>query len=402
MTKLLIVSALFPPEPVVSAKLSYDIASFFAEQKQEVSVLSPKPTRPLGFRFGNEIEQKFNFQHIRIDSYTCPKSSIIGRFRESYSFGKKCYNYIVESSGIQAVYANTWPLAAQYYTVKAAVKKNIPIIIHVQDIYPESLTNKISVLGTVLHSLLLPIDKYILQNATHVITISENMKQYLAKTRNIKREKITVVQNWQDDSEFVSFSSTPLADSDTSLFTFMYLGNIGPVAGVDVLIDAFANARLTNSRLIIAGSGSMKEHLIQKAQQLKDCKIEFWDVPEGKVAETQALADILLLPVKAGAASSSIPSKLPAYMLSKKTILASVDAASDTAACIRQAGCGYVVEPENKEQLASYMSKVKNVSKETLQQMGEKGFTYANQHFTKAANLNKIAVTIENTITAKA
>lgn len=400
MTKLLIVSALFPPEPVVSAKLSYDIASFFAEKKQAVTVLSPKPTRPLGFKFVNETAQKSSFEHIRIDSYTCPQSSIIGRFRESYSFGKKCYNYILESNGVQAIYANTWPLSAQYYTVKAALKKNIPVIVHVQDIYPESLTNKIPFVGTLLNFMLLPIDRYILQNATHIIAISENMKRYLVKTRNIKSEKIAVVQNWQDDKEFLS--SPTAQSSDNSLFTFMYLGNIGPVAGVDILIDAFADSRLNDSRLIIAGSGSMKQQLIQKAQQLENCKIEFWDVAEGKVAETQALADVLLLPVKIGAASSSIPSKLPAYMLSKKTIIASVDTASDTANCIKQSECGYVVEPENKGQLAACMIKVKTLEKEKLKQMGEKGFVYANQHFTKAANLAKIAATIENVTTVKA
>lgn len=400
MTKLLIVSALFPPEPVVSAKLSYDIASFFAEKKQAVTVLSPKPTRPFGFKFVNETEQKSCFEHIRIDSYTCPQSSIIGRFRESYSFGKKCYNYILESNGAQAIYANTWPLSAQYYTVKAALKKNIPVIVHVQDIYPESLTNKIPFVGTLLNFMLLPIDRYILQNATHIIAISENMKRYLVKTRNIKSEKITVVQNWQDDKEFLS--SPTAQSSDNSLFTFMYLGNIGPVAGVDILIDAFADSRLNDSRLIIAGSGSMKQQLIQKAQQLENCKIEFWDVAEGKVAETQALADVLLLPVKIGAASSSIPSKLPAYMLSKKTIIASVDTASDTANCIKQSECGYVVEPENKGQLAACMIKVKTLEKEKLKQMGEKGFVYANQHFTKAANLAKIAAIIENVTTVKA
>ena len=50
MKKLLIISAVFPPEPVVSASLSYDIASSLSGTYKTV-VLSPIPTRPLGFKF---------------------------------------------------------------------------------------------------------------------------------------------------------------------------------------------------------------------------------------------------------------------------------------------------------------------------------------------------------------
>ena len=36
----------------------------------------------------------------------------------------------------------------------------------------------------------------------------------------------------------------------------MYLGNNGPVAGVEFLIESFFKANIFNSKLIIAGSGS--------------------------------------------------------------------------------------------------------------------------------------------------
>lgn len=39
------------------------------------------------------------------------------------------------------------------------------------------------------------------------------------------------------------------------IFTFMYLGNIGPVAGV-TLIRSFAEAALPDAQLVIAGDGT--------------------------------------------------------------------------------------------------------------------------------------------------
>ena len=120
----------------------------------------------------------------------------------------------------------------------------------------------------------------------------------------------------------------------------MYLGNIGPLAGIEVLFDAFAKADLKNARLVIAGSGPTKADLQQKSKRYS-CNIEFWEVPAGKVPETQAQADVMLLPVKKGFANSSVPSKLIAYMFSAKPIIASVDAESDTAECITTSGAGW-------------------------------------------------------------
>ncbi|MGB3946502.1 MAG: glycosyltransferase family 4 protein [Bacteroidia bacterium] len=397
MKKLLIISAVFPPEPVVSANLSFDIASALTD-KYKVTVLSPPPTRPLGFKF-KASTPKNNFEHVQLNSYTCPQSSVIGRFRESYSFGIECYQYILNNPEIACIYANTWPLMAQLYCIKAAKKRNIPVIIHVQDIYPESLTNKIPVVGKLIYQLLLPIDKYVLKNATSIFVISDKMKNYIATTRNIVSDKITVVHNWQNDKEFIDYQQQAQAtENNKAPFTFMYLGNIGPVAGVDVLIDAFAKAAIPNTRLVIAGSGSMKEMLEQKAKKITNSVIEFWDVPQGKVAETQAKADVLCLSVKKGAALSSIPSKLPAYMFSKKTILASVDEESDTANCIKDAKCGYVVNPENIDDLAQCMQTVVKLKKEELTTLGESGFNFANKHMSKINNLTKVTTAIESLI----
>lgn len=396
--KILLISAVFPPEPIVSASLSKDIASELGK-KSLVTVICPNPTRPHGFIFEKGIDYK-NYKVVRLNSYTCSESKIIGRLRESYSFGKYCYKYIADNNDkIDVIYANTWPLFAQYFAIKAAKKYNIPITIHVQDVYPESLSNKLIVINPLLNFFLLPIDKYVLENATKVIAISNKMKNYLVKSRKIRSNKIEVVQNWQDEEAFINFEiSNNINGSEDKIFTFMYLGNIGPVAGVDLLIDAFIKADLKNSRLVIAGSGSKKKSLEDKVHLLGLNTIEFWPVPEGKVPEIQAQADIMLLSIKIGAASSSIPSKLPAYMFSKKPIIASVDLDSDTARAIKEADCGWVLLPEEISSLSEMMQKVASFSKDELLKMGENGFSYAIENLSKKNNLAKAVKCITDTI----
>lgn len=387
---ILIVSAVFPPEPVVSSKLSEDLALELSKEHM-VTVICPKPTRPHGFIFENVIEEK-DYKVIRLNSYTCSESKIMGRLRESYSFGKHCSQYIVENRDkIDVIYVNTWPLFAQYYAVKAAKKYHIPITIHVQDLYPESMSNKLPLINPVLKFFLLPIDKYVLRNATNIIAISNKMKNYLASTRKINLDKIEVVQNWQDEEAFINYNlSVAQNQSSKNTLTFMYLGNIGPVAGIDFLIDAFVKADLKNSRLVIAGSGTKKKSLEDKVHLLGLNTIEFWPVPEGKVPEIQAQADIMLLPIKKGAASSSIPSKLPAYMFSKRPIIASVDLDSDSARAINEAKAGWVIEPENIDMLIDTMRDAYLTDKSELELKGQDGFNFAIKNLSKKNNLKQL------------
>lgn len=392
MKRVLIISAVYPPEPVVSARLSSDLYHSLKGKGYKVSVLHPKPSRPNGFDFGGCINRSVD--EIVADSYTCPHSSLFGRIRESYSFGKACKQYIRENHNeLSCVYANTWPMFSQRAVVKASQKYSVPVAIHVQDVYPESLTNKIpTFVGKLLKGLLLPMDKYILRNCNKVIVISDKMKDYLVKTRRIEEGKISVVINWQDETDFLEYQTNNTPEKHEK-FTFMYMGNIGPVAGVDLLIDAFEHSNLEGARLVIAGSGSMKDSLKEKAKNNQS--IEFWDVPNGKVPEIQSKADVMLLPIKRGAASSSIPSKLPAYMFSAKPVIGCMDVDSYTAEAIMSSKGGYVIEPENLQMLSEMMEKMIAKDYSELEKMGKEGQQYALNHFAKTANLAMLVKEVE-------
>lgn len=398
MRKIVIFSAAFPPEPIVSAKISYDLAEELS-RNNTVTVVCPNPSRPLGFEFVRKFKN-LPFVIEVIDSYTCPKSWLLGRIWESISFGLKCKEFIKSNYiEIDVIYMNAWPIFAQYLILSAAKKYQIKVIAHVQDIYPESYTNKLpSPFKQFFYELLLPIDKFILKNAFHILAISEKMKDYLMRTRIVQSNKISVVTNWHDENEFLNFQKKSKKITNTGNLTFMYLGNIGPVAGVEFLVESFAESKLSNAKLVVAGAGSMKEYCKNLSLKYTESIIEFIDVPDGKVPEIQNQADVMLLPVKKGAAMSSIPSKLPAYMFSKKPIIACVDADSDTADSIQKSGGGWVIEPENKYQLIALFKAINEDEQESRVAKGVNGFNFAMENFSKRTNLQKIVSIIETSI----
>ncbi|GEN76162.1 glycosyltransferase family 4 protein [Chryseobacterium hagamense] len=397
MKNILIISAVFPPEPVVSASLSYDIANNLADYNN-VTVISPFPTRPKDFNFSESNTSNEKFKHIVANSFTCPDSDIIGRMKESYSFGQFCAGYVTNNyKKIDVIYQNSWPIFSQYLIYKAAKKYKLPLLTHVMDIYPESLVEKLPFAKSFLVKMLMPIDRKVLSYSDKIICISENMKIHLAKTRQIIKDKLVIINNWQDEEQFINFRNQVSDVVRTKLpFTFMYLGNNGPVAGVEFLIQSFVKAGIENSKLIIAGSGSRTDACKELVKQLNAQNIDFIPVPSGKVPEIQYLADIMLLPVKKNAAYSSIPSKLPAYMLSEKPIIGSLDLDSDTANAILEADAGWVVEPENSEQLINVMQKVSQYDINILKSKGRNALNYSLKHFSKKENLKKITQLIVN------
>ena len=397
---VLLVCGVFYPEPVVSARIQMDLAIKLAEN-HKVTVLRPHPTRPKGFVMPDYDYSHLPFEIKEIDSYTCPASTITGRFRESVSHGLTCAKYIRQHHDeIDFIYDDSWHLFGVYLVAKAANRYRIPYITPVQDIYPESLVSKMpesSWLKRLVIQLLLPIDRYSLSHAARIQTNSEKMADYLSETRKIRRDRFVVVRNWQDNQEFMDYAKHTDGRTADAPFTFMYMGNVGMLAGIEVLFDAFSLADLKDARLVIAGSGPAKEFLQKEAGSYSQ-RIEFWEVPSGKVPEVQSQADVMLLPVKKGSARFSVPSKLVAYMFSAKPIIASVDEDSDTALCVEESGAGWRVAPENATTLSMAFQQAFHSHREVLHKMGTSGLGYASRVFSKERNLAILVKAIEEVL----
>ena len=385
MDNLLLVTCVYPPEPVVSARLSYDIYHTIDEEGIEVKVLHPKPTRPNGYHFDNS--KGYGLDEIVTDSFTCPESSLFGRFIESYSFGKTTGLYIKQHhKEIDVIYANTWPLFGQYYLARVANKYGIPYYMHIQDIYPESYSYKLpKIIGGVLRRILLPIDKYVLKNAEGVIVISPSMIPFLSESRGVDASKFTLVRNWQDDSTYIEAYKPIEKKADNC--HIMYLGSINPTANVALIIKACEKIEPSQYSLSIIGNGPEKDNCIALAERLK-VKALFYTVGPEQVAEMQGRADVLVLCLKKGVGKTATPSKLTAYMLSGRPIIASVDLDSDCANIIKEAGCGLVVEPDNEMALSKAIQELSKKSVEELNTFGKAAFDYAIAHLSKECNLS--------------
>lgn len=391
MKNILIISSVFKPEPVVSARISEEIALALAQQNNVV-VLTPPPSRPKGFDFSGRELYDNRYKRVITDSYVFPESKFIGRMRESFSFGLETYRYIRRNKDkIDVIYANTKPLFGIYFTLYASARYGIPVILHIQDIYPESMLSRIGKGKKIIETLFVHLDKILYRKAFRILTISDKMREYISETRNILSDKVEVVRNWQDESNFLEVEHI-----ENKCFTFMFVGSISAAAGVDFLIRSFIKGSFEDCRLIIVGDGSQKDYCKKIVCDAGVTNILFESVLPNDVPSVQERADVLLLPLKKGIGKTASPSKLPAYMLSGKPIIACVDSGCDTDSVITSALCGIVSEAENEIALIAAMNTMLSLKKQELVQMGQNGRKFALANMSKAANLNKIVKIINS------
>jgi glycosyltransferase involved in cell wall biosynthesis len=146
------------------------------------------------------------------------------------------------------------------------------------------------------------------------------------------------------------------------------------------------------------GNGNEKDKCIRIANELKNQRIQFLEVIPSDVPSIQSRADVLLLPLKKGISLTATPSKLTAYLFSAKPVIACVENESDVANILKEANCGFVVDPENAENLKIAMKRLYEMEEADLKEMGEKGKDYALSKLSKKTNLNKVVTIIEGAL----
>jgi glycosyltransferase involved in cell wall biosynthesis len=280
--------------------------------------------------------------------------------------------------------------------------KNLPLVINIQDIYPDAAIElgKLPSSGPI-PGLLKGLDSIIARKAAVLVTLSENFAQFYSTTRKVPADKVKVVYNWMDEEEIKpshrmgKFRKAQGISEDS--FVVMYSGNIGLNAGVEFIIEAAAKLQyLRNVIFVIAGDGSCRSKCEALAERYGLSNVRFfYPLPKEEVSDVQAAADLMLLPTRKSGALTSVPSKLVAYMLSGRPVLAAVADNSDTTRIIQQAECGVCVQPEDPDSLAELIRELIETPEE-LSLMGTKARSYAEQNFSRRTCVPKLISILES------
>ncbi len=402
--KVLIVSAVFPPEPVVSARTSFEVANGLVSEGHQVTVLAPFPSRPdgvlfAGFRRSLYRKENIGFCLIRCFSVISEKSTMASRMIENISFAITSSLGVLFQPRADVLYVNSWAIFGMGLVSLAAWLRGIPAVISIQDVYPESLAQQKRIsTHSAIYRILRWLDGKAVRSAKAIIVLSDRFRETYAKDRGVAADRIHVVENWgENDSRELDVRGAYAVRRryripDQAMLA-VYGGNIGAAAGVETVIHAFEFLwNEDNLYLLIAGTGSRLAacQALVKEKGLQNRVFFYTPWPKEHTGVVLGAADFLLLPTQGNQSLVSVPSKLISYMLSGHPVLAMVHEDSDTAVLIRKAQAGWIIPPDDPVQTAAALKAIASSAPEELRACGVRALDYALSNLSREENLSRI------------
>jgi len=322
---------------------------------------------------------------------------------ENLSFGLTSGWHALTIPKPDVIYANTWPIVAVGILCFIARLRRVPLVMSMQDVYPESLIAQGRIKeDSALACLFRWADAMIARGSRQLIVISDRIEGIYRDRRSVAAERIILIPNWIDISQIEANTSCQQYRRSLGItahsFLIVYGGNIGMAAGLEKVIEALGLLRdKTKFRLLIAGSGSQLHACRRHAERIAVESVTFhspWSVD--KNPEVLRIADLLILPTRGRQSLTALPSKLLSYMLAGRPVLASAVPESDLAEIVADANCGWVVQPDRPDLLAKQVEAIMRMDPSERQQKGENGRKYVLAHFSKDVCLPKVIQILED------
>ncbi len=396
--KMLILGLNYSPEIIGTGLYTGKLAQYLAGQKHEVRTVTSPPYYPefrirecySGWRYTRESWQ--GVEVIRCPLWVPRRISNLNRIPHLLSFAKSSLPIIL----MQALWkpdlvlcivptmfcAPTALLLARLSGAKSWL--------HVQDYELDAaLSLDMLTRGNLLVRLAQLFERYVMIRFDRVSTISNSMRMIAIK-KGVRQERTITLPNWVDTNQIRPLSGrNPLREElnlPQEARVVLYHGNMGRKQGLEILIAAAAQLRgELDVIFLLCGEGSFRAELERKAKGLNNVRI-IGLVPEEKLNQLVNLADIHVLPQRAGATDSVMPSKLATMLASGKPVIACTAPDSQLWKLVDQVGI--TVPPECPQELASAILRLMNdpIEQGRLSRLGRE---YACQYLEKEKILSE-------------
>lgn len=330
--------------------------------------------------------------------YPSHDASAVRRSLNYLSFGMTSVLFGLDSiRRSDVVYVYHPPISASWVARALRRWRGTPFVLHVQDLWPDSVVeSSLGVsryLGKLLQRLLALQCSATYAAASHIIVISPGMKSALVQ-RGVPASKVTVILNWAPTpavGDVAEADSTRVRLGWEGKRVILYSGNIGRVQGLDRVLRAFAQVpEPSRPQLVFLGEGLAKASLERLSKSLGLRGVSFLDhVSPAEAAKIGAAADVHLVSlVDRPLFTMTIPSKMQAAMSLAKPVLMIVP--GDAAKIVVDANAG-LVAGARVDEISSALAAIAAMPSGDLAALGENGYRY----FEHSMSLESAANAIE-------
>jgi colanic acid biosynthesis glycosyl transferase WcaI len=416
MADILILTLVFPPDSVSTARIMGDLARDLRSKGHSINVLSTSPhynrdaeaedKQPLRNYWG-PVLKKSDYYGIPVYHTIMPKKGSSVFFRLLAWVGFHMLSTFVGIMIIpkpDVIIAPSPPLTIGISAWIIGRICGASFIYNVQKIYPDIAIRLGALRNRRIIRFLFGLERFVYEKAAKVTVIAPRMRQNILE-KGVPEGKLVVIPNFVDIDDL-----SPLPKDNYfsrmhavhNKFTISYAGNLGVPQGLDTFIEAADLLRQESRiRFMMMGDGMQREALRRRIKKLglKD----FIFLPHQSyslVPQIYAASDANLVPQATETGFDAVPSKVYRIMACSRPVIALTDPSSDLARLVNDAGCGVVVPPGSAPKLAETIL-LAYQNREKWLRLGEAGRLYVVQKYARKAVTDRYEKLVRDVISCR-
>ncbi|HBE44902.1 MAG TPA: glycosyltransferase WbuB [Deltaproteobacteria bacterium] len=276
---------------------------------------------------------------------------------------------------------------------------NIPFIMEVRDLWPQTLIDMGVSRWNPFVILLGILEKFLYKRAKKIISLLPKAYEYITSL-GIPLEKIVWIPNGVDLKKFENIEGN---FGKRTKFKVLYAGAHGIANGLDTLLNS---ARILKEKgysgisIELVGDGPEKQRLMKRTLEEGLDNVSFRDpVKKDKIPKVLSEADVLFFNLlakdtfKYGISSN----KLFDYLSSGRPVIFASNASNNP---VEEAKAGITVPPENPEAIAEAIINLYKMNEEERFKMGNNGKKYVEKYHSIPVLVDKLETVIQEALTA--
>lgn len=333
MSRVLLVTTNYWPEPTGIAVYTTDLAEMLQKAGFEVSVLTSLPHYPwwkIPSEFAHLTEgvaKQESVEVIRAKHLIPPKMNALVRirFESSLWWNLRRVSKRLVGNDFDAVIACIPTVAAGVVGKSIARKLGVPFGLIVQDLSGAGAKQSGLKGGALISKIALAVEGSVLKAADAMVVVSPAMRDVVLGfgVASTKISQITnyAARNIESVNRDLARANFGWAGDD---FVVIHTGNMGAKQGLENVVEAAkvlgADAKV---KIYLVGHGNQEENLKMLCEGIENISV-MAAVADEQYSALLAAADLLLVNERSTQMEMSLPSKLTSYLYSERPVIAAV------------------------------------------------------------------------------
>lgn len=286
---------------------------------------------------------------------------------------------------IDGVLAMSPPLTLGLTGRIIATLRRARLVFNIQDVFPDAAVQTGAISNRTIIAVARWVERVSYERSDAVVLLSDDLLHNVEKkVSHAHRSALHVIPNFVDTIAITPRDRMTDYRSEIGVgdgVVVMYAGNVGFSQSIELLIAAARE--IQDIHVVINGDGAARSALQTLAEDCKNIHFVGYQ-PIERLGEVLASADIHVVPLRAGLASISVPSKTYSILAAGRPIIAAIDPDTEIPRILAASGAGITVPPEDAAEFIAALRWLVDQPELRLE-MGSKGRRWVEQHASPAA-----------------